>query len=62
MLEVDSRSRSYALAALVGAIGGGLFVAWATRAIPKLTTGIMTGMMQTMMAQMKEGGCSPGEM
>ncbi len=62
MLETDSRNRGYALAALVGAIGGGLIVALATRAIPKIATGIMTGMMQSMMAQMKEGGCNPSEM
>ncbi len=62
MSETDSRNRGYALAALFGAIGGGLFVAVATRAIPKLVTGMMTGMMQSMMAQMKAGGCNPSEM
>ncbi len=62
MHEVDSQNRGYALAAVLGAIGGGLFVALATRAIPKMGTGIMTAMMQSMMAQMKASGCSPSEM
>ncbi len=62
MRETDSRTRGYAIAALFGAIGGGLLVALATRAMPKMATGIMTGMMQSMMAQMKASGCNPSEM
>ncbi len=62
MRETDSRNRGYAIAALFGAIGGGLLVALATRAIPKMATGIMTGMMQSMMSQLKASGCNPSEM
>ncbi len=62
MLNTDSRTRGYVLAAFLGAVGGGLFVALATRAIPKMMTQLMTGMMQSMMAQMKECGCNPSEM
>ncbi len=62
MFNVNSRNREYAYSALLGAIGGGLVVALATQAIPKMMTRIMTGMMQSMMAQMKECGYTPGEM
>ncbi len=39
-------------------IGGGLIVALATKAIPKM----MSGMMQNMMSRMRESGCDPEEM
>ena len=48
----------YVTVAFLGAIGGGLLVAIATRAIPKM----MSGMMQNMMGQMKESGVTPAEM
>ena len=48
----------YVLAAAMGAIGGGLFVALATKAIPNM----MSKMMQNMMARMGENGFSPAEM
>ena len=51
----------YALAAMLGAIGGGLIVAIVTHAIPKMASQIMAGMMQTMMSQMRKGGCNPAE-
>ena len=47
----------YVLAAAIGAIGGGLFVASATKAIPNM----MSQMMQNMMANMGEGEFSPAE-
>lgn len=52
------RYRGYLAAAAFGAIGGGFAVALLTKAIPK----IMSNMMQTMMAQMREAGCNPVEM
>ena len=58
MSETDTNRRSYILTALVGAIGGGLVVALASRAIPKM----MSKMMQNMMSNMREGGCDPAEM
>jgi hypothetical protein len=58
MSEIDTNRRSYILAALVGAVGGGLVVALATKAIPKM----MSKMMQNMMSNMREGGCDPAEM
>ena len=49
----------YLMAAMLGAIGGGLFVAVATRAIPKMMSKMMPEMMKNMREQMKESGCSP---
>jgi len=62
MDSADSRTQGYVLAALLGAIGGGLVVLLATRAIPKMMSQMMSGQMRKMMAQMKEGGCEPSEM
>jgi hypothetical protein len=50
------------LAILLAAIGGGLLVALAAQAIPRMMSRMMAGMMQHMMAQMEEGGFSPAEM
>ena len=58
MIYKDSPNREYVLVALLGAIGGGLFVALATKAIPKM----MAAMMRNMFAQMKATSCNPEEM
>lgn len=58
MENFDSDRKKYLLAASLGALGGGVFVALATRAIPRM----MSGMMRNMMAQMGEAGCDPAEM
>ena len=58
MHHIGSHSRRYVLAAVLGAIGGGIVVALATKAVPRM----MSGMMRNMMAQMGEDGCDPAEM
>ena len=62
MANTVSDRRKYILAASLGAAGGGLFVALATRAIPRMMSQMMSGMMQNMMSQMGEAGCDPAEM
>ena len=55
----DTRTAAgYVLAAALGALGGALLMALATRAVPKM----MAGTMRSMMAQMRAGGCNPAEM
>ncbi len=56
MGKVNSHSSGYLLAAALGALGGGVIVLWATKAVPKMMSRMMAGMMQNMMAQMKENG------
>ena len=58
MHDTTSNSRKYVLAVTLGAIAGGLIVAYATRAMPKM----MSGMMQKMMGHLAEEGCNPAEM
>jgi hypothetical protein len=58
MNNAHSSTGGYALAVILGAIAGGLLVSIATRAIPKM----MSGMMQNMMSQMEKNGFNPGEM
>jgi hypothetical protein len=56
------RRNNYAVAFLLGVVGGGLMVALATKAIPKMMKQTMSGMMQYMMSHMSESGCDPSEM
>ena len=62
MHRPGTNHRSYLLAALLGAVGGGILVAFATRAVPRILQQAMSGMMQTMMERMSAGECSPSEM
>jgi len=62
MEKTESHRRNYILATLLGALGGGMVVALASRAIPKMMSEMMSGMMRNMMSQMAESGCDPAEM
>ena len=48
-------NRGYIIAAALGVLGGGVVVALATKAIPKM----MSGMMRNMIRHMEESGCEP---
>ena len=58
----NAQTRRTILAAVLGALGGGLMVAIATQAIPKIMSQMMPAMMKNVMAHMGERGCSPAEM
>jgi hypothetical protein len=49
----------YIFAAFLGALAGGVGVAIATRALPKMMAQAMSNMMQRMSAQMAERGIQP---
>jgi len=57
MDAIDSHAQGYFLAALLGAVVGGLVVAIATKTFPRM----MRQMMMERMAQMREGGKAPSE-
>jgi hypothetical protein len=57
----SSHRKGYLLAAVLGAMGGGVVVSIATDAIPRMMAQVMSGMMQKMMAQMGEGDFDPSE-
>jgi len=61
MNPTNPHKRNYLIAAIFGAVGGGLFVAITTKAIPKIMQAMMSNMMQDMMGQMGEAGCDPAE-
>jgi hypothetical protein len=60
MNTISDLRKNYAVAILLGAVGGGLIVTLATKAIPKMMTQMM-GMMKNMMSQMSDSGCNPSE-
>ena len=55
MTKSLSPTRRYVLAAGLGALAGGLLVAFVTRAVPRAISGVMAGMMEGMMARGGEG-------
>lgn len=57
----DAQFPGYLLAAGLGAVGGGLLMALATKSIPKMMSRMMAGMMENMMSQMADGECDPAE-
>lgn len=57
MVSSTRRTGGYLLAAAFGAFLGGAVVLIASKALPKM----MSGMMRSMMEQMGDEGCSPAE-
>lgn len=51
----------YVVVALLGAAAGGLIVAAATRAVPRIMCGMMAAMMESMAGKMGEGGADPSD-
>ena len=62
MKDLISSYKGYIIATILGAVGGGLIVVLATKAVPRIMSQMMADMMQNMMAQMQEEGCNPAEM
>ncbi len=58
MRKTISQSTPYLISVLLGAVGGGILVIVATKAIPTM----MANMMRNMMSHMGECGCNPPEM
>lgn len=52
--------RGYAAVAVLSAVAGGLCVALATHAAPKVASGIASGVMAKMMTCMQDAGCHEG--
>ncbi len=65
MQHSNSSKRGYILAAFAGALGGGIAVALATKAIPRIASQMMNEMMskmpRLMMEKMKSEGFDPAE-
>lgn len=59
MMTDSNSQRKYILAALGGALVGGILVALATKAIPKMMSGMMAGMMKNMMQKGMDDGKLP---
>jgi hypothetical protein len=59
--KVGGDKRLYVLATLLGALAGGLLVAMATRAVPRMMSGTMAKMMENMAARMGDGGGAPSD-
>ncbi len=58
MTQCCSGGKKYLLPVVLGVVGGGLLVAWATRAMPRMMSAMMSGMMSRMGGE----GCSPADM
>ncbi len=65
MQHSNSSKRGYILAAVAGAVGGGIAVALVTKAIPRMVSQMMNEMSKMphlMMEKMKSEGINPAEM
>ena len=52
-----SSYKKYLVVTGLGVVAGGIFAAWAINAIPRVVSGVM----QNMVARMREAGCDPTE-
>jgi hypothetical protein len=57
MNNTHTSRKKYALTLVLSAFAGGLLVVIATKAIPKM----LSGMMQNMILEMRKNGFNPGE-
>ena len=58
MSNKTSSGNKYVLTFTLGAVAGGIALAWATNAMPKM----MSRFMQNMMTKMGKEGCTPEDM
>jgi hypothetical protein len=54
-------AKGYALALVLGTLGGALIVVLGTKAVPRMMSNVMTAMMQNMKGQMMKVGINPVE-
>ncbi len=62
MKQSISQRSPYLISVLLGAIGGGILVMIATRAIPTMLANLLSGIMGKMMSKMERSDCNPHEM
>ncbi len=62
MKQTVSQSGLHFGSVLLGAIGGGILVIIATRAIPTMLANFLSAMIGKMTAHLEAGGCNPPEM
>ncbi len=62
MKQTISQRSPHWISLLIGAIGGGVLVMIATRAIPTMLANFLSGMMGKMMSKMEASGFNPHEM
>lgn len=62
MFNTHAGNVKYIFAAIIGAAAGGLVVALTARAVPKMGSEMMAGIMHKMMSKMEEVGCEQEDM
>ena len=61
MYTMTASRKRYILIGILGALAGGIGLVLLIKAIPKMLSQMMMGMMRKMMAQMEQKGCAPSE-
>ncbi len=62
MKQTVSQRNLHLGSVLLGAIGGGMLVMIATKAVPAMLANFLSAMMGKMKSHMEAGGCNPPEM